>query len=80
MVNSFCEVYHWTLPEAMRLTFPQMLMFNHAAYVNNENARRKSDAKRDKEERQESREVRREKEMVSSLSGPELTSYLSKPF
>lgn len=34
LIDQLCQAYHWTLPEAMRLTWPQILMLNHAAWVN----------------------------------------------
>lgn len=34
LIDSLCQAYHWTLPDAFRLTLPQVLMLNHAAKVN----------------------------------------------
>ena len=34
LIDNLCQGYHWTLPEAMRLTLPQIFMLNHAATVN----------------------------------------------
>lgn len=34
LIDTLCQNYHWTLPEAMRLTLPQVFMLNHAATVN----------------------------------------------
>jgi hypothetical protein len=36
MISSLCEAYHWTYEEAMRRTLPQIIMLNHAAWVNHE--------------------------------------------
>ena len=42
-MSSLCENYYWTLPQAMSLTLPQLLILNHAAYVNSERRKEKTD-------------------------------------
>lgn len=37
--------YHVSLSEAMKLTLPQILMLNHAAWVNYERAKQRSEDK-----------------------------------
>lgn len=34
MVCSFAEAYHWSLRDIFNLTMPQIIMINHAAYIN----------------------------------------------
>lgn len=49
LIGGLCEAYHWTVQDAMKLTMPQIIMLNHAAWVNKERAERRHAAKRDKE-------------------------------
>lgn len=48
-----CEAYHWTLDEAKSLTMPQIIMWNHAAFVNKERSDIRWDMKRAREEKSE---------------------------
>lgn len=45
MLSSFAEAYHWTLSDVMELTWPQIVMLNHASAVNNERSERRYKAK-----------------------------------
>lgn len=38
LVDSFCQAYHWSFSDALKLTMPQIVMLNHAAWVNAEKA------------------------------------------
>jgi len=41
MVDSLCQTYHWPLHEVMSLTVPQIIMLNHAAWVNQERVKKR---------------------------------------
>ncbi len=45
MLSSFAEAYHWTLSQVMELTWPQIVMLNHASAVNSERSDRRYKAK-----------------------------------
>jgi hypothetical protein len=49
-VQSLCASYHWPLSEALKLTVPQVVMLNHAAWAEHENGQRRYEAKRKWEE------------------------------
>lgn len=51
MVQSLCAAYHLPLREAMRMTLPQIIMLNHAAWAEHENAERRYEAKKKAEEK-----------------------------
>lgn len=34
MVDQLCQAYHWSLKDALHITMPQMIMLNHASWVN----------------------------------------------
>lgn len=48
-----CASYHWPLSEALKLTVPQVIMLNHAAWAEHENSQRRYEAKRQWEEQRE---------------------------
>jgi len=49
MIDGLCQGYHWTFDEAFKMTMPQIIMLNHAAYVNGERMRAKWDKPEDDE-------------------------------
>jgi hypothetical protein len=55
MIDGLCQAYHWTLPEAMKLTLPQILLFNHAASVNGRRMDNKQEARKKQDETSKSR-------------------------
>jgi hypothetical protein len=50
MLDSICQAYHWSLKDVMRMTLPQIIMMNHAAWVNQERSERRYKVKREMEE------------------------------
>jgi hypothetical protein len=34
MVDQLCQAYHWPFDKAMKMTMPQIIMLNHASWVN----------------------------------------------
>lgn len=72
IASSLCEAYHWTLEDVRKLTLPQIILMNHAAFVNRENSERRYEAKRKSEENLSS-----ESKRVKEMKGKELTDYLT---
>jgi hypothetical protein len=35
MVDQLCQAYHWPFEAAMKMTMPQIILLNHASWVNN---------------------------------------------
>lgn len=79
MVESLCQAYHWPLEKAMNLTLPQMIMLNHASWVNHENSERRFKAKR-KWEESTNRLESQQQDALDKMSPQELSAYLSAPF
>jgi hypothetical protein len=81
VVSSLCEAYHWTLAEAMKLTMPQIIMLNHASWVNRENAERRYNAKSKKKNVGLGEQVwQQEQEKVENMEPAQLSTYLSTIF
>jgi hypothetical protein len=76
VLASLCEAYGWTLPEAMQLTLPQIILLNHATYVNRENMERKFDAKKQLEDNGETDEVRADRSRVGDMKSEDLVGYV----
>lgn len=34
MVDQFCQAYHWSLKDVLKLTMPQIIMLSHAGHCN----------------------------------------------
>lgn len=75
LLSSLCEAYHWTVAEACKLTIPQILMLNHAAWVNHENSERKYNAKKPKNV---DPLVSAEEQRLNEMSPDQLTRYMSE--
>jgi len=45
LIDGLCQAYHWSLTDALRLTVPQVLMLNHAAWVNQKRSEERVKAK-----------------------------------
>jgi hypothetical protein len=80
MVSPLCEAYSWSLKEAMSYTLPQIIMLNHAAYVNRENSERRYEAEKKAKPKFENAYEEQEAERVTKLEGSELTDYLTTPW
>lgn len=50
MFDSICQAYGWSPTDCRRLTMPQIIMWNHAAWVNQERGDRRYKEKRDHED------------------------------
>jgi len=61
----------------MKLTLPQIFMYNHAAWVNRENSERRYKAKKALEGNQLDPAMQAEEERVMGLQGDDLTHYLT---
>lgn len=76
VLASLCEAYGWTLQEAMQLTLPQIILLNHATYVNRENLERKMDAKKQLEDNGETDEARADRKRVGDMKSEDLVGYV----
>jgi hypothetical protein len=63
----------------MKLTMPQLIMLNHAAWVNRENADRSYEAKH-RRSKPEDMIWQQEQQKVETMDGKELSMYLTQPF
>lgn len=66
------------MAEAAKLTMPQIIMLNHAAWVNKENADRRYEAK--KKTTPDDPVIQAEEDKLSQMSPAELSMYLASPF
>jgi hypothetical protein len=63
----------------MKLTMPQIIMMNHAAWVNRENSDRRYNAKRHKDDINDP-VIKQEEEKINGMTPAELSMYLASPF
>lgn len=45
-----CQAYHWSFDKAMSLTLPQMILMNHAAWVNQKRSEEKAEQRKNEPE------------------------------
>jgi len=76
MVDQLCQAYHWPLEEAMSRTLPQIILLNHAASVNCERSKRRSErAGKKKQEQKQTDPVVFNGKRLSELTSDEMAAY-----
>lgn len=74
LVDGLCQSYHWSMKEAMSLTLPQIIMLNHAAWVNQEQGKKRYEAKQRREKKADGKPLTMSDIVVDGKPMDEMTS------
>lgn len=71
ILDSLAQAYHWSHQDMMKLTMPQIIMYNHASWVNRENYERRR-------KHTDVPAMDKEAKRVASMEGETLFGYLKE--